>query len=69
MVEYAEEHNIAIWDLYSIAGGYKSCYQWLRYGLMRSDGIHFTAKGYEFQGNLLYEAIIKSYNNYVKARK
>ncbi len=69
MVEYAEEHHIAIWDLYSIAGGYKSCYQWLRYGLMRSDGIHFTAKGYEFQGNLLYEAIIKSYNNYVKARK
>lgn len=69
MVEYAEAHHIAIWDLYSIAGGYKSCYQWLKYGLMRPDGIHFVQKGYEFQGNLLYEAIIKSYNNYVKARK
>lgn len=68
MVEYAATHNIAVWDLYSIGGGYKSCYQWLRYGLMRSDGIHFDKKGYEFQGNLLYEAIIKSYNKYAKAR-
>ncbi len=69
MVEYAATHHIAIWDLYSIAGGYKSCYQWLRYGLMRSDGIHFVKKGYEFQGNLLYEAIIKSYDKYVRAKK
>ena len=69
MVDYAATHHIAIWDLYSIGGGYKSCYQWLRYGLMRSDGIHFSQKGYEFQGNLLYEAIIKSYNNYARLKK
>lgn len=66
MVQYAAENNIAIWDLYSIGGGYKSCYQWKRYGLMRSDGIHFTRQGYEFQGNLLYEAIVKAYNEYVQ---
>jgi lysophospholipase L1-like esterase len=69
LVSYAGSHHIAVWDLYSIAGGYKSCYFWLKYGLMRSDGIHFVAKGYEFQGNLLYEAIMKSYNKYVKAKK
>lgn len=69
MVEYAAEHHIAIWDLYSIAGGYKSCYQWLKYGLMRSDGIHFVQKGYEFQGNLLYEALMKSYDKYAAAHK
>lgn len=68
MVEYASSHHIAVWDLYSIAGGYKSCYQWLRYGLMRPDGIHFVKKGYEFQGNLLYEALMKSYNKYVRAK-
>ena len=65
MVEYARQNNLAVWDLYSIAGGYKSCYQWKKYGLMRSDGIHFTRAGYEFQGNLLYEAIVKAYNKYV----
>lgn len=67
MVEYAKDNNIAVWDLFSIAGGYKSCYQWKKYGLLRSDGVHFNRKGYEFQGNLMYEAIIKSYNEYVGA--
>ena len=65
LVDYAKENNLAVWDIYSIAGGFKSCYQWKKYGLMRSDGIHFTKAGYEFQGNLLYEAIIKAYNKYV----
>ena len=69
MVEYAKEHHVAIWDLYSIGGGYKSCYQWKRYGLMRPDGIHFDRKGYEFQGNLMYEAIIKAYNKYIETKK
>ncbi len=65
LVDYAKENNLAVWDIYSIAGGYKSCYQWKKYGLMGGDGIHFTRKGYEFQGNLLYEAIVKAYNKYV----
>ena len=67
LVDYAKQNNLAVWDLYSITGGYKSCYQWKKYGLMRSDGIHFNKAGYEFQGNLLYEAIIKAYNKYVNS--
>ena len=67
MVDYAKQNNLAVWDLYSIAGGLKSCYQWKKYGLMRSDGIHFTRGGYELQGNLLYEAIVKAYNKYVSS--
>ena len=67
MVNYAKTNGLAVWDLFSIAGGYKSCYQWKKYGLMRSDGIHFTRKGYEFQGDLLYEAIVKAYNKYVSS--
>ncbi|HWB63090.1 MAG TPA: GDSL-type esterase/lipase family protein, partial [Chitinophagales bacterium] len=67
-VEYAKAHNIAVWDLYSVTGGYKSCYMWKHYGLMRRDGVHFTRGGYEFQGNLFYEALIKSYNSYVAHR-
>ena len=65
LVDYAKENNLAVWDLFSIAGGYKSCYQWKKYGLMGGDGIHFYRSGYELQGNLLYEAIIKAYNKYV----
>lgn len=67
-VDYAKRNNLAVWDLFSIAGGYKSAYQWKKYGLLRRDGIHFTRAGYEMQGNLLYEALIKSYNRYVEHR-
>lgn len=67
LVDYAKANHLAVWDLFSIAGGYKSCYQWKKYGLMRSDGVHFTRAGYEFQGNLLYEAIVKAYNKYVSS--
>ncbi|MDB5281653.1 MAG: hypothetical protein JWO06_728 [Bacteroidota bacterium] len=68
LVQYAKENHIAVWDLYSVTGGEKSCYQWRKYGLMRKDGVHFIRAGYELQGNLFYEAIIKAYNNYVGHR-
>lgn len=67
-VDYAKRNNLTVWDLFSITGGYKSAYQWKKYGLMRRDGIHFTRAGYELQGNLFYEAIIKSFNRYVEHR-
>ena len=67
-VNYAKKNNLALWDLYSATGGYKSCYQWKKYHLMQRDGIHFTRAGYELQGNLFYEAITKSYNEYVSHR-
>ncbi len=67
IVEYAKNYNLAVWDLFSIAGGYKSCYQWKKYGLLRRDGVHFTRAGYDFQGGLLYKALVKAYNEYVLA--
>jgi lysophospholipase L1-like esterase len=66
MVEYAKQNNLAVWDLFAVTGGHKSCYQWKKYGLMQRDGVHFTRGGYELQGNLLYEALLKSYNQYVR---
>ncbi len=68
IVNYAKEHDIAVWDLYSIGGGYKSCYSWKKYGLMQRDGVHFTRAGYQYQGNLLYTAFIQAYNKYVSTR-
>lgn len=68
IVDYGKEHNLPVWDLFSVTGGYKSCYQWKKYKLMRKDGVHFSRAGYELQGNLLYEALMKSYNRYVSVR-
>ncbi|MCX6198660.1 MAG: GDSL-type esterase/lipase family protein [Bacteroidetes bacterium] len=68
LVDYSKEHDLAVWDLFSASGGFKSCYQWKKYKLMRKDGVHFSRAGYELQGNLLYEALMKSYNKYVNAK-
>ena len=68
IVDYAKDHNLPCWDLFSIAGGYKSAYQWKKNKLMGPDGVHFGRRGYEFQGNLMYDAIIKAYNHYVAHR-
>lgn len=68
IVDYGKEHNLPVWDLFSATGGFKSCYQWKKYKLMRKDGVHYFRAGYELQGNLLYEALMKSYNKYVSVR-
>ena len=68
IIDYADQHDIAYWDLYAAGGGFHSADLWKSNGLLRSDGIHFSATGYALQGNMLYEALIKSYNEYVRYR-
>ncbi len=33
---------------------------------MSQDSVHYSKAGYAVQGKLLYQGIIKSYNNYVE---
>lgn len=64
--QYAANHQLAVWDLYNVAGGKeRACQNWQEAGLMRPDHVHYMPEGYILQGELLYEAIIKAYNNYV----
>lgn len=64
--EYAADKRLAVWDLYSIVGGKANAVpNWSRSRLLRADGIHFTPEGYRLQGNLLHQAFIKAYNEYV----
>lgn len=64
--EYAQEHKMAVWDMYNIVGGKTdACRNWTKHRMLRADGIHFTPEGYRLQGNLLHEALIKAYNEYV----
>lgn len=62
MFELMQKHNVAVWDLFLIMGGYKSMTKWNKAGLASRDRVHFTSKGYTILGNLMYEAINKSYN-------
>ncbi len=54
-------HDIAVWDLYSLMGGYRSMYSWYRAGLASYDKVHFNGKGYNIVGSLMFDAVIKAY--------
>jgi hypothetical protein len=52
--------------MYNVVGGsLRACKNWQEARLMRPDHVHYLPEGYILQGNLLYEAIIKAYNDYV----
>lgn len=68
IIQYAVENGLAFWDMYKVNGGKNSAAQWRMQGLLRPDGIHFSKDGYIYQGNLLYDAILKRYNQYVPIR-
>lgn len=64
--KYAQDHKLAVWDMYTVLGGKDhACKDWWDSGLMRPDHIHYTADGYVLQGELLFQALINAYNDYV----
>lgn len=64
---YADENGLAVWDLYGILGGaQRACLNWQEAGLMRPDHVHFLPEAYALQGELLYRALLKAYNDYVE---
>jgi lysophospholipase L1-like esterase len=66
IVQFAAEQNVACWDLFNITGGEQySCQNWSNGNYYQKDKLHFTIDGYALQGNLLYEALIEGYNEYV----
>jgi lysophospholipase L1-like esterase len=67
IIGFAERNRYSYWDLYGIAGGKGSALEWNKMKLFVKDRIHLTQRGYEYQGELLFEAIMKSYNQYIKA--
>lgn len=68
-LELAGEYDGAVWNLYQLMGGYKSSARWVKAGLMRSDYVHFTQRGYELLGDLLYNAILQDYLGWTKVQQ
>ena len=62
IVNFCRSHHMAVWDIFTIAGGPSSALtNWRNAGLMNTDCIHYLANGYILQGKLLGEAIYKAY--------
>jgi len=66
MFDLAKKYNGAVWDCFSVMGGLKSSNQWLSAGLMAKDRIHFTTEGYTLIGDLLFNALMDSFDNYLE---
>jgi lysophospholipase L1-like esterase len=69
MKRLAKKYGGGVWDMYGLMGGLGSVRTWEKAGLAKKDKIHFTKAGYETVGDLLFEAIIKSYNDYLDSNK
>ena len=66
--QFSKEFKLALWDMDDIVGGSDhACHNWSEAKMYQRDKIHFTAEGYKLQAQLLHEAFIKAYNDYVAA--
>ena len=68
MFDLAQKHEGAVWDLFSIMGGLKSSNMWRDANLMAKDRIHFSGEGYNLLGDLLFNALIEAFENYLKTQ-
>ena len=64
--DYAQKNKFALWDLFKITGGENSSEDWKSRGLMSNDSVHYSKSGYAVQGKLLYQGLIKGYNELAK---
>ncbi len=67
--KFAREKGYAMWDLFNITGGANSAVSWKNSGLLSSDSVHYSKAGYAAQGKLLYQSLVKGYNEYVLAKQ
>lgn len=68
MFSLATKYNLAVWDFFSIMGGIGSMATWQKNSLSQSDRVHFTSAGYKLMGDLLFNAILRSYENHMNAK-
>lgn len=66
LIKIAKEKNLAWWDLYEIFGGQNSMAYWHSAGLTDTKRVHFKSMAYQAQGVLLHDAIMRSYEKFLK---
>jgi len=63
---YAQQYDLAYWDFNAVQGGYGSMGQWRTSGLALNDFVHFSTKGYDLQGYLLYRALQDGFATFLR---
>lgn len=68
IINVAAENNYAVWDMYAQLGGSYGVRRNFNKGIIGKDRVHYSKAGYELQGNLLSDAILKTFENYKKTK-
>jgi len=63
----AEKHQAAVWDFFTVMGGLGSINKWNTEGLTNNDRLHLSKKGYQLQGDLLFNAFLQAYDNFISS--
>jgi lysophospholipase L1-like esterase len=66
MTELAREYDGAVFNQFRVMGGLGSSSKWVRAGLMNRDHIHFLSAGYQLMADLIYNAFVQDYNEYIR---
>ena len=69
IINFAAEKNLSVWNLYSQLGGMYGVRTNYNKGIIGNDRIHYTKKGYEIQGDLFSEALLKTFENFKNISK
>ena len=62
----AQKHQCAFYDYYQVSGGPFALAQWRKAGLAQPDRVHLTYKGYALKAELMSNAILTSYREYIE---
>ena len=66
MLQLAQNKDLALWDMFQVMGGLNSIKDWQKNKLAKNDLIHLSYDGYNLIGDLLFEAFMKSFINYIE---
>ncbi len=64
---YCTTAHVPYWDLLDVSGGVPGTLAWKKLSLISQDLVHYNNAGYYLQGQLLLNAVAKSYNAFDKA--
>jgi lysophospholipase L1-like esterase len=68
ILKLGREYHFMVWDFYDIMGELNAIMSWYYAGLTARDKLHYNKRGYELQGDLLFNAFLRAYNQHIDKR-
>ncbi|MDO4728240.1 MAG: LysM peptidoglycan-binding domain-containing protein [Bacteroidota bacterium] len=64
LIDNSKADNYSTFDLYRAMGGNESMQRLINQNLIAKDRVHYTVEGYQQQGTILFDALMKAYSEY-----